>query len=110
LLRCVCFGHNAEVRQSEGVDALLSVIYLVLVVFWLLLIGRVIVEFVRSFARDWRPTGLVAVILETIFTITDPPVKLLRRLIPPINLGGVRLDLSIMVLLFIVIILMSVVR
>lgn len=92
-------------------DALLSVIYLVLVVFWLLLIGRVIVEFVRSFARDWRPTGLVAVILETIFfTITDPPVKLLRRLIPPINLGGVRLDLSIMVLLFIVIILMSVVR
>lgn len=90
-------------------DALLSVIYLVLVVFWLLLIGRVIVEFVRSFARDWRPTGLVAVILETIFTITDPPVKLLRRLIP-INLGGVRLDLSIMVLLFIVIILMSVVR
>jgi YggT family protein len=90
--------------------ALFSVIYLILFVFWLLLIGRIIVEFVRTFARDWRPTGVVVVILEAIFTVTDPPVKLLRRLIPPINLGGVRLDLSIMVLLFIVFILMSIVQ
>ena len=68
-----------------------------------------IVEFIRSFARDWRPTGFVVVVLEVIFTITDPPVKLLRRLIPPVSLGGIRLDLSIMVLLFIVFILMSIV-
>ncbi|MFB7879007.1 MULTISPECIES: YggT family protein [unclassified Nocardia] len=89
--------------------ALFAVLYLVLFVFWLLLIGRVIVEFIRSFARDWRPTGVVVIILEVIFTITDPPVKLLRRLIPPVNLGGIRLDLSIMVLLFVVFILMSIV-
>ena len=85
-------------------------IYFLLFVFWLLLIGRIIVEFIRTFARDWRPTGIVVVILEAIFTVTDPPIKLLRRLIPSINLGGVRLDLSIMVLLFIVFILMSVVQ
>lgn len=78
--------------------------------FWLLLIGRIIVEFIRTFARDWRPTGIVVILLEAIFTVTDPPVKLLRRLIPPVNLGGVRLDLSIMVLLFGVFILMTVVR
>lgn len=89
--------------------ALFAVLYLVLFVFWLLLIGRVIVEFIRSFARDWRPTGVVVIVLEVIFTITDPPVKLLRRLIPPVNLGGIRLDLSIMVLLFVVFILMSIV-
>ena len=87
-----------------------AVIYFALFVFWLLLIGRIIVEFIRSFARDWHPTGIVVVILEAIFTITDPPVKLLRRLIPPISLGGIRLDLSIMVLLFIVFILMTVVE
>ncbi|AQA21900.1 YGGT family protein [Rhodococcus sp. MTM3W5.2] len=87
-----------------------AVIYFLLFVFWLLLIGRIIVEFIRTFARDWRPTGIVVVILEAIFTVTDPPIKLLRRLIPSINLGGVRLDLSIMVLLFIVFILMSVVQ
>lgn len=95
-------------RQSEVV-ALFAVLYFVLFIFWLLLISRVIVEFIRSFARDWRPSGIVVVILEVIFTITDPPVKLLRRLIPPVSLGGIRLDLSIMVLLFIVFILMSIV-
>ncbi|WP_285185437.1 YggT family protein [Rhodococcus sp. MEB041] len=87
-----------------------AVLYFILFVFWLLLIGRIIVEFIRSFARDWRPTGVVVVVLEAIFTVTDPPVRLLRRIIPPLNLGGVRLDLSIMVLLFIVFILMRVVQ
>ncbi|MEC3920061.1 YggT family protein [Nocardia sp. CDC160] len=87
---------------------LLTVLNLLLFIFWLLLISRVIVEFIRSFARDWRPTGFVVILLEVIFTITDPPVKLLRRLIPPVNLGGIRLDLSIMVLLFIVFILMTI--
>lgn len=89
--------------------ALFAVLYLVLFIFWLLLISRVIVEFIRSFSRDWRPTGVVVILLEVIFTVTDPPVKLLRRLIPPVNLGGIRLDLSIMVLLFVVFILMSIV-
>jgi YggT family protein len=88
--------------------ALFQVLYVLLFLFWLLLIGRVIVEFIRSFARDWHPRGAVAVILEVVFTITDPPVKLLRRLIPPVNFGGIRLDLSIMVLLFIIFILMSI--
>ncbi|WP_072846261.1 YggT family protein [Rhodococcus tukisamuensis] len=89
---------------------LFAVIYFLLFVFWLLLIGRIVVEFIRTFARDWRPTGIVVVILEAIFTVTDPPIRLLRRLIPTVNLGGVRLDLSIMVLLFIVFILMQVVQ
>ncbi len=90
--------------------ALFAVVYFILFIFWLLLIGRIIVEFIRSFARDWQPSGFVVIVLEAIFTVTDPPVKLLRRVIPPVNLGGVRLDLSIMVLLFGVFILMSVVR
>ncbi|MCK0092891.1 MULTISPECIES: YggT family protein [unclassified Rhodococcus (in: high G+C Gram-positive bacteria)] len=87
--------------------AVFDVLYFLLFIFWLLLIGRIIVEFIRTFARDWKPAGFVVVILEAIFTVTDPPVKLLRRLIPPLNLGGIRLDLSIMVLLFIVYFLMA---
>ena len=70
-----------------------------LFIFWLLLIARVVVEFIRSFSRDWRPTGITVVILEIIMSITDPPVKLLRRLIPQLTIGAVRFDLSIMVLL-----------
>lgn len=75
-----------------------------LFIFWLLLIARIVVEFIRSFSRDWRPTGLLVVFLEFIMSVTDPPVKLLRRLIPQLTVGSVRFDLSIMVLLMIVLI------
>ncbi len=76
-----------------------SILGFVLFAFWLLLIARVVVEFVRSFSRDWRPRGLMVVVLEVIMTATDPPVKLLRRIIPQLTIGAVRFDLSIMVLL-----------
>ena len=72
-----------------------------LFVFWLLLIARIVVEFIRSFSRDWHPRGFTVVILEIILSISDPPVKLLRRLIPQLTLGAVRFDLSIMVLLLV---------
>jgi len=72
-----------------------------LFVFWLLLIARVVVEFIRSFSREWHPRGATVVVLEVIMTLTDPPVKLLRRIIPQLTIGAVRFDLSIMVLLLV---------
>lgn len=78
-----------------------SILGFVLFLFWLLLIARVVVEFIRSFSRDWRPKGFTVVVLEVIMTLTDPPVKLLRRLIPQLTIGAVRFDLSIMVLLLV---------
>jgi len=89
------------------VEPVLLAIYWVLFTFWLLLTARVVVELVRTFAREWRPAGGVAVALETIYTVTDPPVRLVRRLIPTVRIGGVGLDLSIMVLLLVVFILMQ---
>ena len=73
----------------------------VLFLFWLLLIARIVVEFIRSFSRAWRPRGATVVVLELILTVTDPPVKLLRRIIPQLTIGAVRFDLSIMVLLLV---------
>ena len=70
-----------------------------LFLFWLLLIARIVVEFIRSFSRDWHPRGATVVILELIMTVTDPPVQLLRRILPQIPIGAGRLDFSIMVLL-----------
>ena len=63
------------------------------------LIGRLIFEYIRMFARNWRPTGLVLLIAEAIYTVTDPPIRVLRRVIPPIRLGTVSLDLSFLVLI-----------
>jgi len=90
------------------VVAIQFLLYYVLFFFWLLLLARIVAEMVRSFARQWKPAGPSVVALEVIFTVTDPPVKLLRRVIPEVRIGGVRLDLSIMVLLLVVFILMSV--
>ncbi|MGW5521410.1 YggT family protein [Gordonia sp. NPDC003950] len=86
---------------------LFEILYYVLFVYWLLLLARLIVELVRSFAREWRPTGIVVVVIEVTFTLTDPPIKLLRRIIPPIPLGPVRLDLSLMIVLIVVVIAMQ---
>ena len=80
----------------------LHILGFALFLFWLLLIARVVVEFIRSYSRDWRPRGATVVILEIIMSVTDPPVKLLRRLIPQLTIGAVRLDLSIMVLMLVV--------
>lgn len=63
-----------------------------------LLILRLIMDYVMMFARNFRPTGLVAAALELAYTITDPPLRALRRVIPPLRLGNVSLDLSFIVL------------
>lgn len=72
---------------------------LALLIFYLLVIARLIVETTRSFARSWRPAGIAAVSLEVVYVVTDPPMKLLRRLIPPLRLGGMSFDMSVLVLL-----------
>jgi YggT family protein len=84
------------------VEAVWLVVWYVLFAFWLLLTARIVIELVRTFAREWHPAGGVAVTLETIYTVTDPPVRLFRRIIPMVRIGGVGLDLSIMVLLLVV--------
>ncbi|MBV9092391.1 MAG: YggT family protein [Streptosporangiaceae bacterium] len=80
----------------------------VLTIYLVLLIGRMIIGWVQVFARDWRPTGVLLVVAEAVFTVTDPPLKFLRRFIPPLRLGMVAMDLSFMVLFIVVLILLEV--
>ena len=77
----------------------------VLLVFLILLFARFIVDWVLVLSRSWRPTGLVAAGLEVVYSTTDPPLKAVRKVIPPLNLGSVRLDLGFMVLLIAVVLL-----
>lgn len=66
----------------------------------LILILRIIIEMVQSFSRNWRPQRWFSIAAEPLFVVTDPPVKALRKLIPPVQLGGVGLDVSVLVLFF----------
>ena len=80
----------------------------VLSIYLVILIGRMIIGWIQVFARSWRPTGVVLVLAEGIFTATDPPLKFLRRFIPPLRIGTVAMDLSYMVLFIVVLILLQV--
>ena len=87
---------------------LFGIISTVLLVFLILLFARFVVDWVMVLARSWRPSGLVAAGLEVVYATTDPPLKAIRKVIPPLNLGSIRLDLAFMVLLIAVYILRSV--
>jgi YggT family protein len=84
-----------------------SIVSGVLLVFLVLLFARFVVDWVMVLARSWRPSGLVAAGLEVVYSTTDPPLKAVRRVIPPLNLGSIRLDLGFMVLLIAVLLLRS---
>jgi YggT family protein len=78
-----------------------QVIELVLSVFIVLLFVRLIVDWIQYFARSWTPHGPVLVVLEGVYSATDPPVRALRRVLPPLRLGGMAVDLSFIALLLI---------
>jgi YggT family protein len=76
-----------------------SLLLQILGIFKIALFLRIIIDYVRMFARNWRPNSFVLAIFEIIYSLTDRPMKLVQRFIPPLRLGGVALDLSFIVLL-----------
>lgn len=76
-----------------------EIVATILWLYFLILLARFVIELVGMLSRSWEPKGVVLVFCEAIFTVTDPPLKLLRKLIPPLKIGGVSLDLSFLVLI-----------
>ncbi len=76
-----------------------SIIHVLLFIFIALLWIRFIVDWVQVFARSWSPRGVLLVILEVVYSVTDPPIKALRRVIPPLRIGNFALDLSFLIVL-----------
>jgi YggT family protein len=74
-----------------------------------MLIVRMVLDWIQVFSREWKPSGPLLVVAEGIYTVTDPPLKFLRRFIPPLRLGMVAMDLSFMVLFIVVLIMLEVV-
>lgn len=83
---------------------------LLLFFYFIVLIGRLVFDWIQVFSRDWRPSGVVLVVAEFIYSLTDPPLRALRKVIPPLRLGGVALDLAFLVLILGVSILRPLVR
>jgi YggT family protein len=89
------------------VNVLLQVAYILVYVFLYVLFARFVMSLVMSFGRRWQPSRESSVALELVWSVTDPPLKALRRVIPPLRLGTVSVDLASLVLLVIVFVLMS---
>ena len=87
-----------------------GLVYLALLLFFVALIIRLVFDWVQMFAREWRPRGAALVAAHAVYSITDPPLKVLRRLIPPLRLGGISLDLGFLILFIAVTIAMVITR
>jgi YggT family protein len=84
---------------AAGLPVLANTVLTVAWIFLIFLFARMVFEYVFMFARDYTPQGAVLVVVEAVYTVTDPPLKFLRRFIPPLRLGSVALDLSFLALI-----------
>ena len=83
------------------------VIALVLQLFLILLFVRFVFDWVQVFARSWSPTGVLLVMLEIVYSATDPPINLVRRFVPPLRIGSIMLDLAFIIVLISVYVLLE---
>jgi len=84
------------------VDVVGSILLFALNIFLGLLFVRLVVDWVQVFARSWTPKGPVLVVLEVVYSITDPPILFVRRFVPPLRIGSVALDTSFLIVLVVV--------
>ena len=95
--------------MTLGTSVIGSTLGTVLTIYLVILIARLVLDYVVIFARDWRPKGVVLVIVEAIYTVTDPPIKALRRVVPPLRIGNISFDLAFLIVLIGVQILINIV-
>ncbi|WP_144827949.1 YggT family protein [Microbacterium sp. BH-3-3-3] len=89
------------------IGSILSAILFVYIVF---LLARLVLEYIPMFNREWRPRGATLVIAEIVYTVTDPPIKLIRRVVPPLRIGGIAIDFGFAIVMFVCFLLLGVTR
>jgi YggT family protein len=65
--------------------------------YMLVLVVRLVIDLVMAFSRFWRPQRAMAAVAEIIFILTDPPLRLVRKVVKPIRFGPMSLDLAFLV-------------
>ena len=97
-------------RVSNPLSLVFGLLYLLLLLYFLTLMVRLVFDWIQVFAREWRPRGAALVGASFIYRLTDPPLRKLRHMIPPLRIGSVALDIGFLMLLVVVGIAMSVTR
>lgn len=85
-----------------------GILYTALLIYLLIMWVRFVLDIVRAVNRQWRPGGFILVVSEVAYLLTDPPIRLVRRLVPPIRAGGMALDFAWSIVMLVVIVLIIV--
>jgi YggT family protein len=81
------------------VSAIASLLEVLLWLYFIALLARLVSDWIQVFAREWQPRGPLLVVLEAIYTVTDPPLRFIRRFVPPLRLGSIAIDLAFIILI-----------
>jgi YggT family protein len=98
------------VVAAPAISVIAAILNILLLLYLLTLFVRVILEWIPVFNRSWRPRGAGLIAAEIVYTITDPPIRMFRRLIPPLRIGPVALDMGLTLTMIVVLILISITR
>jgi len=94
---------------QAALSIVFGVIYVALLIVFIAMWARFVFDWIQALNRSWRPQGAVVIAAEVSYTITDPPIRAVRRVIPPIRLGAIQLDLAWTIVMIVLFILMSIV-
>lgn len=87
-----------------------TVLNALLLVYVIILLVRLILDYIPMFNRDWRPKGAGLVVAEVVYTITDPPIRFFRRFIPPLRIGSIAIDFAFAITMMVCFVLLAVTR
>lgn len=91
-------------------SAIFTILYFLLLLYFFVMWGRFALDMVQAYNRSWRPRGGLLVVSEVVYTVTDPPIRAVRRALPPLRMGPVALDFGWTIVMLVVIIAMTFVR
>ncbi|PID53729.1 MAG: hypothetical protein CSA58_05005 [Micrococcales bacterium] len=91
-------------------NILWTLLYWITFLFFLLMLGRLVLSLVQSFSPRWSPQGPVLVLAEFIYSLTDPPLKAVGRFVPPLRIGNIALDLAFLIVILVTSTLMQIFR
>lgn len=96
--------------MSTLLSIVFGIVNTLLLFFLLALLGRLALDWIQVFARDWEPNRQIRVVAGAIYTVTDPPIRAVRRVVPNLRLGSIQLDLSFMLVFFVTYVLYNLTR
>ncbi|HKP08172.1 MAG TPA: YggT family protein [Microbacterium sp.] len=92
------------------VQLIAAILNLALLLYVFVLLSRLVLDWIPFFNREWRPRGAGLVAAEIIYTVTDPPIRLFRRFIPPLRVGAIAIDFGFALTMLLCFILLSITR